>query len=188
LKVELEKRLFIGIPIGREIQPIFYDIQSSLKHHSEQIRWVPPGNIHITLSFLGNVPMDNIPKLTKVLKYAVNLNYFRVTIEKTGVFPSEKNPKILWLGVANGKEEMLILHKQIEKLVVSFKTGRKKEHFIPHITIGRKAQHYRNINFLPFLKYVYSPIEFDVNSVALYESRLLHKGSKYKVLTKFLLN
>ena len=142
----------------------------------------------MTLFFLGNVPIDDIPILTKFLEYAVDLNYFKVTIEQTGVFPSVQYPRILWLGVGNGKKNIFKLHKQIEKVATSFKTDRKSNHFIPHITIGRTVRYYRNIDFLPFLKYVYSPIELDVNSVALYESQLLAEGAEYKVLTKFLLN
>ena len=189
MRVELEKRLFIGIPAGREIQAILFDIQSSIiRHNSRQIRWIPSKNIHITLSFLGNVHLDNIPKLTKALEDALDLAHLRISIEKTGVFPSPNFPKILWLGVGRGKQKMMTLHEQIDEEVAPFKAGRKKYGFIPHITIGRVARSYGKIDFLPFLEYVYSPIELDINSVALYESQLSPNGAVYKVLTKFPLN
>ena len=63
---------------------------------------------------------------------------------------------------------MMALHKEVKKTAAPFKKGGQKEHFIPHITIGRAKQSYRKINALPFLEYVYSPLEFDVNSEALY--------------------
>ena len=65
---------------------------------------------------------------------------------------------------------------------------RAEKYFIPHITLGRAILSYRKIDALPFLQYVYSPIEFDINSVALYESQLLSQGAEYKVLTTFPLN
>ena len=46
----------------------------------------------------------------------------------------------------------------------------------------------RKIDASPFLNTVYSPIEFDVNSIYLYESQLLPKGAEYKVLAEFPLN
>ena len=185
---EFEKRLFIGIPAGREILPILSNIQSSIEHNPEQIRWVPPENIHMTLFFLGNVPLDNIPKLTNALKEMVDLNHFKASIEKTGIFPSTQNPKIFWLGVGNGIKKMSVLYEKVKKAVAPFKKGRKKERFSPHITIGRASQSSGNIDVFPFLEYVYSPRELDINSVALYESQLLPHGAEYKVLTTFPLN
>tara|TARA_B100000809_G_C14951931_1_gene464189 strand:- start:405 stop:716 length:312 start_codon:yes stop_codon:yes gene_type:complete len=99
LRVELEKRLFIGIPAGREIQAILFDIQSSIiRHNSRQIRWIPSKNIHITLSFLGNVHLDNIPKLTKALEDVLDLDHLRISIEKNWSFPFSQFPKNIMAG------------------------------------------------------------------------------------------
>ena len=188
MKDKFEKRLFVGIPAGREIQPILSDIQSSLAHNSGMIRWLPPKNIHMTLFFLGNVFLVDILKLTKALKDVLNINHFRASIFKTGVFPSARHPKIFWLGVSRGTKKMMELHKKVKKTATPFKEGEQKEYFLPHITIGRAERSYRKIDVLPFLEYVYSPRELDVNSVALYESQLLAEGGEYKVLTRFPLN
>ena len=185
---ELYNRLFIGIPAGREIQSLLVNIQSSIAHHPGQIRWLLPENIHMTLSFLGNVSLDNIPKLTKALEDSLALNHFRSSIEKTSFFPFTGHPKILWLGVGSGRKKLISLHEKMEKAMSTFKAGRKKERFNPHITIGRAVRSYGKIDVLPFLEYVYSPIELDVNSVALYESHQLPEGTEYKVLTNFPLN
>ena len=188
MRDKFEKRLFIGIPVSREIYPILVNIQSFIVHHSGQIRWLLPKNIHITLTFLGNVSLDIIPKLTKALEKALDLTHFRASIEKTGVFPLTGHPKILWLGIGNGRKKIIALHNKVDKSVTPFKAGRKKEKFNPHITVGRAARSYWKIDVLPFLEYVYSPIELDVNSVALYESHLSPNGAVYRVLTKFPLN
>ena len=113
-------------------------------------------------------------------------NHFRASIEKTGVFPSTRHPKIFWLGI--GEKKMIALHEQIKNAMTPFKEGQKKEYFSPHITIGRAARFSGKIDVLPFLEYVYSPRELDVNSVALYESQLQSQGAEYKVLNKFPLN
>ena len=68
------------------------------------------------------------------------------------------------------------------------KTDRMKKRFSPHITIVRATRSSRKIDVLPFLEYVYSPIELDVDSVTLYESELLPRRVKYKALTEFPLN
>ena len=188
MKDEFEKRLFIGIPAGREIQPILSNIQSSLAHNSRQIRWLPSKNIHMTLFFLGNIFLDDIEKLTKALEDALNLDHFSSSIFKTCVFPYARHLKIFWLGVSRGIKKLITLHDKVKKTALPFTKGGQKEYFIPHITLGRAKRSYMKIDVLPFLKYVYSPIEFDVNSVALYESQLLSHGAEYKVLTTFPLN
>ena len=142
----------------------------------------------MTLFFLGNVFLVDIPKLTKALEDALNLNHFRASIFKTGVFPSAQHPKIFWLGVSYGTKKMMALHEKVKKIAAPFKKGGQKEQFIPHITLGRAKRSYMKIDVLPFLKYVYSPTELDINSLSLYESQLLPQGAKYKVLTTFPLN
>lgn len=188
MRTEFKKRLFIGIPAGREIKPILTDIQSLIQYNPVHIRWVPPRNIHMTLFFLGNIFLDEIPHLAQTIKNVINVNHFKVSIETTGVFPSIRAPRIFWLGVGNTQQKLTKLYKQIEKAMISFKGSKKKEGFIPHITIGRTTRSYGKIDVLPFLKYVYSPIQLDVNSVALYESQLLSQWTEYKVLTEFQLN
>ena len=142
----------------------------------------------MTISFLGNILLDNIPQLTQSIDEVLNLDHFKVSIEKTGVFPSIQLPKILWLGVGNDLQKLNKLHVQVEKAVNLFKLRAEKENFIPHFTIGRVPQSYGKIDVLPFLEYVYSPRELAINSLALYESQLLPTGINYKVITQFPLN
>ena len=188
LKVEFEKRLFIGIPANQEIQSLLAHFKSTIKYNPSQIQWVSPNNIHLTLLFLGNVIIDNIPTLTNTINGILDLKHFKVSIEKTGIFHPRQSKKIFWLGVGYGKQKIVDLHKHVKNSTTQFNVGRKEEQFIPHITIGRTPQSCRNIDFLPFLKYVYSPIELYVNSFVLYESKLLPHGPDYKVLTKSPLN
>ena len=186
MRAEFKKRIFIGIPAGREIQPILFDIQSSIEHNSRQIRWIPSENIHITLSFLGDVCLDNIPKLTKALENALGLAHLRISIEKTGVFPSLNFPKILWMGVGRGKQKIMALHEQIDEGVDSFKAGRKKYGFIPHITLARvKYPQKFTPNVKSFLNSSYDGIDFPVNHLQFFSSEILPEGVFYNLLGTF---
>ena len=115
MRSKFEKRLFIGIPASKEIQPILFDIQSSIEYNPIQIRWVHPENIHMTLFFLGNVPLADIPKLTTALEEMLDLNHFSAYIKKTGVFSCAQNPKILWLGVYHDRQKIVKLYEWVEK-------------------------------------------------------------------------
>ena len=188
MKVSLDKRIFVGFPVSRKIARTIPLLQSTIPDKKGIIRWLSGKNIHLTLSFLGNIAADRIPELIECLKEAVKVKYFNITIEGTGVYPSPSHPRILWLGVNEGSDELITLHIEVEKRVKKFKDNPKKVKFTPHITIARVWGLKREIDFIPFMNTVYSPIEFDVNSIYLYESQLVPEGAQYTILAEFPLN
>ena len=188
MKINLEKRVFIGIPIGHKIKSILPSLKSTVHCSRDIIRWIPPDNIHLTLSFLGNISDKDIPNIVQSLENCITSKYFKIKIESTGVFPSANFPKILWIGIGKGADDLTSLQQDIEISVRKFKGIYRREKFMPHITIARIRRSRRKIDVLPFLNTVYSPTELDVNSICLYESILLPKGTRYTVLTEFPLN
>ena len=188
MKINLERRVFIGIPIGHKIKSILPSLKSTVHSSTKIIRWIPHDNIHLTLSFLGNISDKDIPIIVQSLENCITSKYFKIKIESTGVFPSANFPKILWIGIGKGADELILLQKEIERSVRKFKEISRKEKFMPHITIARIRRSRCKIDVLPFLNTVYSPIELDINSVCLYESLLRLEGAQYTVLTEFPLN
>ena len=188
MKINNEKRVFIGIPIGRKIKSILPIVKSAVNCNPNYIKWIPPENIHLTLSFLGNIRVKDIHHFIESLEKNITSNYFQLTITGTGVFPSSKSPKVLWLGISKGIDELTLLQIQVEKSVREFKDNYENNTFIPHISIARIKKGPRKIDVLPFLNSVYSKIELDVNSISMYESKLFPKGTQYTVLDTFPLN
>ena len=84
-------------------------------------------------------------------------------------------------------KKIIAFQSIMAKALYEFIDDHVKEIHISHVTIVRKKNPVK-IDVLPFLKYVYSPIQLDVNSVVLYESLLLPQWTEYKVLTEFQLN
>ena len=188
MKIKNEKRVFIGIPIGSKIKSILPIIKSSVNCHPNNIKWIPTENIHLTLSFLGNISNKDLPSLIQSVEKKITSNNFQLTITGTGVFPSFTSPKVLWLDISKGKDELTSLQLQVARSIRKFKENQEKIIFIPHITIANIRRLHAKINVLPFLNTVYSPIELDVNSVCLYESHLFSEGAQYTVLNVFPLN
>ena len=188
MKINLEKRVFIGIPIGHKIKSILPFLKSTVHCSRDVIIWIPPDNIHLTLCFLGNISDQDIPHISQTLENCITSKYFKIKIESTGVFPSANFPKILWIGIGKGADDLTSLQQDIEISVRKFKGIYRREKFMPHITIARIRRSRRKIDVLPFLNTVYSPIELDINSICFYESILLPEGAQYMVLTEFPLN
>ena len=188
MKIKNEKRVFIGIPIGSKIKSILPIIKSSVNCHPNNIKWIPPENIHLTLSFLGNISNKDLPHLIQSVEKKITCNDFQLTISGTGIFPSSKSPKVLWLGISKGIDELSSLQSQVEKSIRKFIENHQEIIFTPHITIARIGRLHRKIDALPFLNSVYSPIELYVNFICLFESQLFPEGAKYTVLNAFPLN
>ena len=183
-----QKRVFIGIPAGDQVKSTLSLLQSIVDCNSRHIKWIPFDNIHLTLSFLGDVSINDIPDIVQVVEQNITTAQFQLTISETGVFPSSKSPKVLWLGIDKGIDELKLLHEQVVKSVTEYKDNYENNIFIPHISIARIRRLHRKIDVLPFLNSVYSPIELEVNSISMYESKLLPEGAQYTIIKTFPLN
>ena len=188
MKFNNEKRVFIGIPIGRNIKSILSIVKSVVNCNPNYIKWIPVENIHLTLSFLVIIANKNLPHLIQSVEKNITSNNFQIRITDTGVFPSSKSPKVLWLDISKGTDELTSLQLKVEKSIRKFNENHLKITYTPHITIARIQKLHGKIDVLPFLNTVYSPIELDVNSIYLYESQLFPEGAKYTVLNTFPLN
>ena len=183
-----QKRVFIGIPIGDQIKSILPLLKSAINCNSSYIQWILFENIHLTLSFLGDLLINDIPHIIQSVEQNIATSRFQLSISRTGVFPSSRSPKVLWIGIDKGVDELKLLHEQVVKSVREFKDNYKKNIFVPHISIARIKQGSRKIDVLPFMSSVYSPIKINVNSISMYESKLLPEGAQYTIINTFPLN
>lgn len=97
-------RTFIAI----EIPP---DIRGRIKAHIDQLRavfpdvrasWTRADSLHLTLKFLGNVPVARIPALSNAVAEAAHeIKPFDLIIGDRGMFPPHGRPKVLWIGAGS---------------------------------------------------------------------------------------
>ena len=179
------KRVFFGIPADIQNKSILPFIKSTVNCKSSFIKWIPFQKMHITLYFIGDISNNNISDFIQSVEHNITTAKFQLSISGTGVFPSSKSAQVLWLGIDKGLDELKLLHHQIGKSLREFKNTYKNNQFIPHISIARITQTFEEIDVLPFLNSVYSPIELEVNSIYMYESKLLSKGVQYTIINTF---
>src|SRR5690606_39982385 len=71
------------------------------------IRWVAPENLHITLRFLGSVPERRLADVAGALAEASRLvGPFLLELGSCGYFPPRGTPRVLWVGVAAGGDQL----------------------------------------------------------------------------------
>ncbi len=94
----------------------------------------PPAPDHLTLAFLGEVPPTTTVELVERLRPAARATApFVLTVEGVGAFPSERAPRVVWLGVTRGREEVTELARKVRE-ALSDLVALPKETFVPHIT------------------------------------------------------
>ncbi len=78
-------RSFIAIEVPGDLQTRMGELQQELKKFEPDIRWVRPGNIHLTLKFLGTVSKEILEKVSLAVAPAV---YQRTATRSRKVLPA----------------------------------------------------------------------------------------------------
>jgi RNA 2',3'-cyclic 3'-phosphodiesterase len=120
-------------------------VRSSLGAEIDRLRslaggvsWVAPVNLHVTLKFLGGVDPGRLDAVRESLVRAVEgLSTFDLVVEGLGAFPSATRPRVIWGGVASGREAMVALAEGVERELAALGFARETRAFSPHVTLGR---------------------------------------------------
>ncbi len=143
----LELRLFFALIFPEEILIKIASTISELRTLIPQgsIRWVKPGNIHLTLKFLGNVSQSKVTELTKVMSIAArHIIGCNADLQGLGAYPSISHPRIIWLGI-KPDEQMLQLFTNLENQLLPLGFPGEKRGFSPHITLARISENISDI-------------------------------------------
>jgi 2'-5' RNA ligase len=131
-------RTFIAIALPEEIHQQLASLQLALKKHYADVSWVKPENIHLTLQFLGEIHPNLAEKVGVCLEEVVPTQIsFTIEVAGTGVFPNPKRARVLWVGVTQGKEQLIQLQSVIEQSLLKLNIPKEDRPFHPHLTLGR---------------------------------------------------
>lgn len=186
----LTARLFIGIELPVQIKRLLNDVSESLNSRVESAKWVPYENLHLTLKFLGETPDAKIDDVALSLRRAVaEYRKFYFSLGQLGAFPNQRKARVLWLGVTHGTPELVAISKSIDNELINLGYEKEKRGFSPHITLAR-------IKIPSSVENAISAVDpnvcqgriVNVNSITLFESRLMPSGAEYAPLEHFNLN
>jgi len=192
-------RTFIAIDIPPSVVKAITVIQNRFKSLGLHASWVRPGNIHLTLKFLGDIDPNQVPGIRDKITVALApLAPIEVSLDRVGVFPDLKRPRVLWVGLKDEKGALETLHFGIEQALASAGFPADLRPFSPHLTLAR-IKSPKGIKSLRGTKELQNeldallsegiaPTPFYAGSIQLYESQLTPKGSIYTVLANFKLN
>lgn len=131
-------------------------------------RGTPPGNVHITLAFLGPLTEANLATVVRVPP--IPSREFTIGLDKLGYW---FRSRVLWLGASQVPAELVQLQRSLWDALVAVGFRRERRPYSPHVTLARKA---RSVDM------DVKPVVWPVSELALVESRPGARHSMYEVL------
>ena len=181
-------RTFIAIHLTPEIQDILKKIQLDLKKTGADVKWVQPHNIHLTLKFLGDVSLDKIDELKKVIQKSIEgTKAFEFQITSIGAFPKVEAPRVVWVGVNQGKSQIKTLADSLEKSLETIGFAKEDRDFEAHITLGRVRSSLNRFALSKAIEQYPMPAlpSQKAESIVLFKSTLTPQGPIYESLQEF---
>ncbi|PYN90742.1 MAG: RNA 2',3'-cyclic phosphodiesterase [Candidatus Rokuibacteriota bacterium] len=178
-------RAFVAILLEDAVQRELGETIERLRPVARDVAWIAPGNLHLTLKFLGSVPEARIDSIAGALSEAsLGAHPFTARIRGLGAFPSAGRPRVAWAGVTEGASEMIDLARRIDAALAGLGFPRDERPFSPHVTLGRVRRPGRNPALTDALGSA-TAHEFGqmrVLSVSLMRSELGPRGARYTAL------
>jgi 2'-5' RNA ligase len=123
-------RLFVGIEFPPELKLRLSLLETALPG----ARWIDPGNLHLTLRFIGEITEDVAADVDEALAQ-LKARRFTLQLAGTGVFGGNR-PHTLWVGVERDPD-LILLHDRIELALIRIGLAPEPRRFAPHVTMAR---------------------------------------------------
>jgi 2'-5' RNA ligase len=130
--------LFLAVTPPPDVRDDLHRALAGLRGMPGAPRWTAPERWHLTLVFLGAVPVDRVPALRAAAGSAV-APAPAVTVRVTGGghFGSRRRPRVAWAGLAGDIEALTALAGALAAAARSVGLTVEDRPFRPHLTLGR---------------------------------------------------
>ena len=170
-------RLFVAWPlpegVGREIGRMTKELRAELPPAS----WPRPESIHLTFAFLGDTSEERASTIASALD-SVACAAIPIRLGGVGVFPDERRPRVVWLGV-DPAPPVVVLAGEIRRALAGVGATFDPKPFRPHLTVARIKAPWRaaDVGALRAAFEGWASPEASLDRVVLYSSRLSPHGA-----------
>ena len=168
-------RTFVAIEVNnKDVLNSIHKIQAELNIKAKPVEL---HNMHFTVQFLGEVTEEVVRKISDALN-SIEFSAFSISFASVGVFTKPNSPRVIWVGVTDGVNELEKLSEMIRSKLshIGFSPDKK---FKPHVTIFRVKN---KIEGLPDKLEKFSSYHFGkqtVSEIKLKKSELTPNGPIY---------
>ena len=141
-------RLFVAIELDQAVRQaaaavgdrLARSLQKALAGRNPGVSWVRAENLHLTLRFLGEIEDSRASSLVARFAEPLPSLPFEIELGGLGVFPAAGAPRVVWIGVTDGRPELVSLAACVEDRLEAWGFGREPRPFQAHLTLGRCRQ------------------------------------------------
>jgi 2'-5' RNA ligase len=133
-------RLFVAFRVPADVRSSLAKVQQRLKGlmRRSRVRWTPIEQIHLTLLFLGSVPVTRIEAVLAGLQEACEpFASVGLRIRGLGSFPNVRRPRVLWAGVAGDVVSLFRVQSAIAATLGQYAEETEEKAYSAHLTLGR---------------------------------------------------
>ena len=129
------ERLFSALTLPPPVR----DALAKLAQPLPGVTWTRVEHLHVTLRFLGDVPIGLIePMIARLAR--VQVVPFVLPIEGIGTFPPNRPPRIVWIGIGSGHPRLFQLRQRVDDALLASGLQLDVRTFHPHVTLARVTE------------------------------------------------
>ena len=182
----MPKRLFLALNLPKEIRNELTDLVKKLDqaNKNKPIKWVENDNFHLTLHFLGSLPIEKLDSIDNaILPMVARFPILNFQLSNSiNAFPNLNDPKVIFLEMKELNDgQTIALQKQIGKALELLEFEIDPRPFRLHLTLGRVKS--KTTIQIPEIRVPSSKLQ--VSSVDLMESNLTPAGPLYTTLKQY---
>ncbi|MBY9081281.1 RNA 2',3'-cyclic phosphodiesterase [Paenibacillus sp. HN-1] len=133
------ERLFTAVRLSPDIRSRAGELCRAMSAELPFAKWTHAEDYHITLQFLGDTPILDIPALTASLRQASErIEPFTLTLREPGIFGPPEAPRVLWAGVGGDKIALRELYARITGKTAPLGFRAENRPYSPHVTLARR--------------------------------------------------
>ncbi|HEY1067945.1 MAG TPA: RNA 2',3'-cyclic phosphodiesterase [Pirellulales bacterium] len=137
-EVAKKVRTFLAVELHSRLRSALDAVAGELHFAAPDAHWVEPEHFHVTLEFLGDLPIETVASVCRSVQKAVRKREpFTISISGLGGFPNSERPHTVWAGVGDGAEELIALQSVVSQSLNDLPVRTDHRRFFPHVTIGR---------------------------------------------------
>ena len=175
-------RLFVAVDLPATAKDELERAIERLRPSMPDAKWVPCDNIHLTLSFLGEVGEERVDDVVGALRdAAASIRPFGAHLAGSGAFPSARRARVLWVGLASDQDHPAALAGAVAGALEPLGFPREARAWTAHLTLARLRTPRDVSGLLPI------PVEpngIDVTEVTLFRSRLARPAPRYEPVAR----
>ena len=182
------ERIFIALKIPDELKRELAKVQRCLADNSDNLNFVNPDQLHITLAFLGWISAETKKRAGRAATVvAESMTEFSVYPTTLSAFPRINRPSVIWIGLGGESDKLNLLTKKLIDTLMRFgvKIITSGDIYSPHITLariktqGKHRQFSKLRDLIENAKVNLKSYQIPIRQIMAYKSDLRHLGPKH---------